>query len=736
MLRFASLLSLTLLGCHGHGVKVDDTGGTDEDGDGVTAEAGDCDDGDGEVYPGATDWVGDDVDQNCDGIDGVDADSDGYASTMSGGDDCDDEDPYIHPGVLDVWYDGVDQDCDGANDYDQDGDGYDLDQDCDDEDAEIRPGADEHCDDVDEDCDGEIDENPVDPTLWSGDGDGDGWGGEGATVQGCDAPSGYGEYGDCDDTNASIHPEADEWCNQADDDCDGEIDEDAVDAETWYADDDSDGYGDERGSTRSCDPIPDRITTGGDCDDDDPSIHPDADEYCNGVDDDCEGDIDEDDAVDVVTWYQDADSDGWGDDAVHEVDCDPVPHHVDAGGDCDDTDPDFHPEAYDRPDDGLDQDCDGADRAFDGVVLDFGDTVTQDTDAALVDVSEGYDLVVLMDTTGSMGTAIYSLDFPTIDAAVSVALGTVQYGYATFDDYNYSSYGSSYDVPFALLQQVTDDLAAVDAAEAATPTHYGGDYPESSMEALHQALTGQGYDQDCDGTVDTYDDVLPFLASASDPFGGTGGQSYDATTSGGGTLGGMGFRSGAVPIVAYVTDYDMRDPDEGYSTPGGCPLDAGSADVVADTLDMGAWLVGVHYNTTTSTPYGQMLDLAERTGSLADLDGDGTVEELAFANTTTSTINSRIAQAVNAIDAEVVASLAFDEVWLEVADDPYGMVVDINPGSYTAVTSSDWPLAFTITWSGTLASTTSAQSVIVTFDIYGDGDVIGSLEVEVEVPPS
>lgn len=45
-----------------------------------------------------------------------------------------------------------------------------------------------------------------------------------------------------------------------------------------------------------------------------------------------------------------------------------------------------------------------------------------------MDVSEGYDLVVLMDTTGSMGTAIFTLDFPTIDAAVSVALGTVQYG--------------------------------------------------------------------------------------------------------------------------------------------------------------------------------------------------------------------------------------------------------------------------------------------------------------------
>lgn len=47
------------------------------------------------------DEVGDGIDQNCDGIDGVDLDQDGFASIASGGDDCDDENGDVHPGATD-----------------------------------------------------------------------------------------------------------------------------------------------------------------------------------------------------------------------------------------------------------------------------------------------------------------------------------------------------------------------------------------------------------------------------------------------------------------------------------------------------------------------------------------------------------------------------------------------------------------------------------------------------------
>jgi hypothetical protein len=739
------LLSALLLGCPPE-TKPDDSGADpsdDVDGDGWTLDEGDCDDADPEVNPGAADWVGDDVDSDCDGIDGQDADGDGWASAQSGGDDCDDSNPYVFPGATEGWYDGVDQDCDGGSDYDQDGDGFDAEAhgggDCDDTDPARSPDVDELCNGIDDDCDGFTDEeDAIDPATFYADADGDGWGVEGVTARACEAPSGYvTQAGDCDDSAPLVHPSAPEFCNGIDDDCDGDFDEDALDAPSWYGDADGDGHGDPATAVASCDPIEGRIEAGEDCDDGNPSIHPGADEWCDGVDTDCDGDLDEDHALDATTWYMDGDRDGYGDPTITQVDCDPVPRHVADNSDCDDADGSIHPDAYDLPDDGIDADCDGADRTFDGVVLGLGEIATSDQEADLGGVVSGYDLAVLFDTTGSMGSALSTLDLTSIDAALVTSLGTVEWGFATFDDYACCGYGTSSggDRPFILQQQVTDDLALADSVVAATGTHSGADSAESSMEALYQSLTGAGYDQDCDGTFTTSADVLPFLADPGDPFGGTGGESRDASGTGGGLLGGMGFRNGAVPVIAYVTDNLMRDPDAGYGTPGGCPLDAGSDDVVAAALDLGAWLVAVQIGSYSSSVTTQMADLADRTGSLADLDGDGTPDDLVIQIASASSVNASIAHAVSAIDVEVVAALSFDEVWLEVADDPYGMVTGISPASYTSVTSSDWPLRFTISWEGTLPPTTSAQQVTVTFDLYGDGDVLDTLEVVAEVPP-
>ncbi len=77
---------------------------TDDDGDGFDdCFQADCDDEDPSVHPGAEDPIDDGVDQNCDGVDGVDADGDGFAGGVGEGLDCDDSDADIHPGA--VWFD-------------------------------------------------------------------------------------------------------------------------------------------------------------------------------------------------------------------------------------------------------------------------------------------------------------------------------------------------------------------------------------------------------------------------------------------------------------------------------------------------------------------------------------------------------------------------------------------------------------------------------------------------------
>jgi predicted outer membrane repeat protein len=195
---------------------------------------------------------------------------------------------------------------------------------------------------------------------------------------------------DCDDADPAIFGGATETCNGADDDCNGEIDDGA--GTMWYADADGDGFGGEGEKVSACEQPKNYAGLGGDCDDTRPEVHPDAGELCDGLDDDCDGAVDEDLGS---AWYPDADADGYGDaDVKPSATCTPTVPWVEDHTDCDDSRTDVHPGAAELPCDGLDNDCDGAGTegvaALDGVeYLDLQRALDAATDGGTVYVCPG-----------------------------------------------------------------------------------------------------------------------------------------------------------------------------------------------------------------------------------------------------------------------------------------------------------------------------------------------------------
>jgi hypothetical protein len=245
-------------------------------------------------------------------------------------------------------------------------------------------------DDPDDNCLFVVDADASDP-------DGDGLG------SGCDDDDdgdGAEDGVDCEPLDPTRFPGAQESCDGLDDDCDETPDDGLI--VPWYPDVDGDGFGDEDSApVETCAPPTGWVDVGGDCDDADDAVNPDAAEVCNGEDDDCDdlpddglfvtwyvdgdgdgvgaGDGEErcddpgagwsqeggdcDDADDTVlageTRFPDDDGDGFGDAAGATAFCqDPPPGWVADDTDCDDADRSVYPGAPEVPGDGIDQDCD------------------------------------------------------------------------------------------------------------------------------------------------------------------------------------------------------------------------------------------------------------------------------------------------------------------------------------------------------------------------------------------
>ncbi len=392
---------------------------------GFVLEKGDCDDEDATTYPDAAE-VCNGLDNDCNGLldDGLEhwwvyadrdgdlfgdpekslevcADLPGYIREAGDCDDGPDTGPSVNPSALEVC-NGIDDNCDGLVDdddptlesedstwyLDADGDGFGDDDtvdttctptsgqvadssDCNDEDAAINPSAIEVCDGEDNNCDGGIDEDTADDAPdWYDDADGDGFGDPTALpFPACHRPvgkTGVQAARDCDDDNAAIHPGAPEECDDVDNDCDilvDDADPSRVNAPFWYFDADSDTFGDPATGVQMCVAPARYVGDYGDCDDGDSAVNPLATEVCDGIDNNCNNDIDDgDDGLDpaeLSNFFPDSDSDGFGEEgALPVASCAAPSNHADNDDDCDDLDPDTHPDAPEICN-GVDNNCNG-----------------------------------------------------------------------------------------------------------------------------------------------------------------------------------------------------------------------------------------------------------------------------------------------------------------------------------------------------------------------------------------
>jgi hypothetical protein len=382
-------------------------------------KAGDCNDASAAVHPGVAEACNS-LDDNCnsqtdeEGASGCselysDLDGDGfgvgtakclcaktsvYSASQSG--DCNDKDKDTYPSAAEVCGNGKDDNCNGSeNDEnasgclkfysDVDGDGYGVGAakcycssagnfsakqagDCADSDPAMNPGQTEKClDGKDNNCSGVADEPGCQGcTEYFKDADQDGYGLDSDKQCLGTAKYPYTAFvaGDCGDTSPNVKPGAAEVCNSVDDNCDGQTDPiSSTGCTAFYPDADKDTFGAVVTPVCYCKATGDwNVIKSGDCNDNDAKVAPNQVESCNGGDDNCNGQVDENV---LKTFYKDNDGDGYGS-VTSQTGCIAPSGYTLNAGDCNDFNKLIFPGTKEICND-VDDDCNGF--ADDGLPL-------------------------------------------------------------------------------------------------------------------------------------------------------------------------------------------------------------------------------------------------------------------------------------------------------------------------------------------------------------------------------
>ncbi|MBN2798423.1 MAG: choice-of-anchor D domain-containing protein [Deltaproteobacteria bacterium] len=243
------------------------------------------------------------------------------------------------------------------------------------------------------------------------------------------------------------------------------------------------------------------------------------------------------------------------------------------------------------------------------------------------------DVFLLLDTAYS-----YSCYHPDLEHFAASFVGRlfsdfsdVRVGLGLYDDYvgmagTADGSAASGGHPFRVIHLLSSDEQSLVHAAEGLQMNYGGDSWGSGYEALYQVALGKGLDMDCDHVYEPAVDILPFRTDENDAFGGVSGQSYDASVPGVGERAGVGWRTGAKHVVLIAADNAFRDKTKGGLPEGSCGEAAGADLAVRACAATDVRVLGINvyeYQAGDDVLQNQLIDLATRTSSFIDLDGDG-----------------------------------------------------------------------------------------------------------------